>query len=212
MPPVDFRLLLVTDRRATQGRPLPAVIEEAVESGVPAVQLRERDLPTRQLVDLAQHLHRITSAHRVPLVINDRADLALAMDLDGVHLRSSSLPVSAARRVLGPHRLIGASAHSMEDVRLANEEGADYVVFGPVYDTPSKRPFGPPLGIDALAAVCRRSAIPVFAIGGITSGRACDVRRAGAYGVAVIAAILGRHDAGAATKELLAALQAGKPS
>ncbi|ALA59946.1 thiamine phosphate synthase [Nitrospira moscoviensis] len=208
MPSVDFRLLLVTDRQATQGRPLSAVIEAAVEGGVPAVQLRERDVPTADLVELVRRIHRATSARRVPLIVNDRVDLALALDIAGVHLRSSSLPVSAARRLLGPHRLLGVSTHSLDEVRRANEEGADYVVFGPVYETPSKRAFGPPLGLDALAAACRHSSIPVFAIGGITRARTHDVRRAGAHGVAVIAAILARDDVAAATRELLAAANA----
>lgn len=206
MPPGDFRLLLVTDRTQTRGRPLPSVIREAVKSGVPAVQLRERDLLTSELLLLAQTLQAITRPSGVPLIVNDRLDLALALELDGVHLRASSLPAAVVRRLAGPQRVVGVSTHSLEDVRRANEEGADYVVFGPVFDTPSKRPFGPPLGLDALAAVCAKSAAPVFAIGGVTPSRAREARQAGAHGVAVIGAILTQDDVRAATAQLLAAV------
>lgn len=208
MPPVDFRLLLVTDRNQVSDRSLPVAVQQAVEAGLPAVQLRERDLPTCDLLALARTIHTITKPQGVPLLINDRVDLALALDLDGVHLRANSLPVSVARRLLGPRRLLGISTHSPEEVRRANDGGADYVIVGPVFDTPSKRAFGLPLGLERLAEACRGSSIPVFAIGGITRARIGEVRRAGAYGVAMIGAILGRRDVGMATEEILAALRA----
>ena len=207
MPPINFRLLLVTDRHQTQGRALQTVLQHAVKGGVPAIQLRERDLSTPELLSLAQEIRVITTPSAVPLIMNDRIDLLLALNLDGVHLRANSLPVSVARRLVGAHRLVGISTHSVEDVRQANEDGADYVVFGPIFDTPSKRQFGAPVGLDVLAAVCSQSAIPVFAIGGMTSARVRDVRRAGAHGVAVIGAILSRDDSAEATSELLASLE-----
>lgn len=117
------------------------------------------------------------------------------------------MPVSVARRLLGPQRLVGVSAHSLEEVRRADGDGADYVVLGPIFDTPSKREFGRPLGLDVLETACRASRIPVFAIGGITAARAQDARRAGAHGVAVIGAILTRDDLIAATSELLASVE-----
>jgi thiamine-phosphate pyrophosphorylase len=206
MPFVDFRLLLVSDRHQTGRRSLLSVLKQSVEAGVPSIQLRERDLPTPELLLLAQELQVITEAHAIPLIMNDRVDLVLALNLDGVHLRANSLPVSVARRLVGAHRLVGISTHSVEEVRQANQDGADYVVFGPIFDTPSKRSFGPPIGLDGLAEVCRQSSIPVFAIGGMTSARVRDVRRAGAQGVAVIGAILARDDVAAATSELLASL------
>ena len=207
MPRINFRLLLVTDRYQTQGRPLPTVLRQAMQGGVPAVQLREHDLPTTDLLSLAQEIRVITAPRAVPLLMNDRVDLVLALGLDGIHLRANRLPVPAARRLVGAHRLVGISTHSVDEVRQANHDGADYVVFGPIFDTPSKRLFGPPLGLDALTDVCRHSTIPVFAVGGVTSVRVRDVRRAGAYGVAVIGAILGRDDVAAATIELLASLK-----
>jgi thiamine-phosphate pyrophosphorylase len=206
MPPVDFRLLLVTDRRQTGGRSLPSVLHDAIHAGLPAVQLRERDLSTRELLLLAQEIRSITAPRAVPLIINDRVDLMMALNLNGVHLRANSLPVSAVRRLAGADRLVGISTHSAAEVREANRDGADYVVFGPIFDTPSKRSFGSPVGLEQLAEVCRLSAVPVFAIGGITPASVSDVRRAGAHGVAVIGAILARDNAAAATREMLAAL------
>ncbi|MEC4888941.1 MAG: thiamine phosphate synthase [Nitrospira sp.] len=208
MPSVDFRLLLVTDRGQVCDESLSGAVRLAVEAGLPAVQLRERDLPTGDLLALARTIHDITKPRGVPLLINDRVDLALALDLDGVHLRANSLPVSVARRLLGGHRLLGVSTHSIDEVRRANDDGADYVIVGPVFDTPSKRAFGMPLGLERLAEACGGSSIPVFAIGGITRERIADVRRAGAYGVAMIGGILGRRDVGTATAEMCAALRA----
>ena len=206
MPPVNFRLLLVTDRHRTRGRSLPSILQQAVEAGLPAVQLRERDLPTSELLRLAQEIRVITSPRAVPLIINDRVDLMLALNLDGVHLRANSLPVAAVRRVVGGDRLIGLSTHSLAEVRQANRDGADYVVFGPIFDTSSKRQFGSPVGLEQLAEVCRLSAIPVFAIGGVTGVSVPDVLRAGSHGIAVIGSILDQEDAAAATRAMMAAL------
>lgn len=207
MPPVNFRLLLITDRHLVQGQSLSTVLTEAIMAGVPAIQLRERDLPTGELLSLAQEIHALTAPRTVPLIVNDRVDLMLALNLDGVHLRSDSLPLLPVRQLIGPRRLIGISTHSVEDVRRANQGGADYVVFGPIFETSSKRSFGPPLGLNLLADVCRRSSIPVLAIGGITCERVRDVRRAGAHGVAVIGALLTRDDIGEAVREFRDALE-----
>ncbi len=172
------------------------------------MQLRERDLPTRELLTLAQDVRAVTEVSAVPLMINDRIDLVLALNLAGVHLRANSLPVSVTRRALGPGRIIGVSAHAVDEAARAGDEGADYVVFGPIFDTPSKRAFGSPLGLERLADACRRTRVPVLAIGGITSGRVREIRDAGAHGVAVVGAILTRDDVGTATRELCDAVRA----
>lgn len=211
MPPVDFHLLLVTDRSLVRGRSLQSALRESVNAGVPAIQLRERDLPTRQLLSLARQVHAMTRDRAVPLIINDRVDLAVALDLDGVHLRASSLPVSAVRRVVGQHRLIGVSAHSVKEVQQAGDDGADYVILGPIFETPSKRGFGEPLGLAVLADACRHSSVPVFAIGGITCERIESARDAGAFGVAMIGGILGRENVGKATVDMQAAVRASWP-
>ncbi len=205
MPPVQFRLLLVTDRHQARQPSLLVAVDEALAGGVQAVQLRERDLPTRELLTLAQEIHLCAVQRAVPLIVNDRLDVALALNLEGVHLRADSLPVQVARRLLGAHRLIGVSTHSTEEVQRANDEGADYVVLGPVFETPSKRTFGPPLGLQVLEDACRQSRVPVFAIGGVTRDRVPELVRCGASGIAVIGAILACDDVTAAAYELAVA-------
>ncbi|MDP3090244.1 MAG: thiamine phosphate synthase [Nitrospira sp.] len=212
MLPVNFRLLLVTDRSLVHGRSFESALREAVDAGVPAIQLRERDLPTRELLSLTQQIRAMTRDRAVPLIINDRIDMAVALDLDGVHLRASSLPISVARRVVGRHRLIGVSVHSVTEVRQAGGDGADYVLLGPIFETPSKREFGAPLGLAVLADACRQSSVPVFAIGGITRERIESVRGAGAFGVAMIGGILGQANVGRATIDMQAAVRAAWPS
>jgi thiamine-phosphate pyrophosphorylase len=206
MPRLESRLLVVTDRHQTGGKPLVSVLQQVLAAGTPAIQLRERDLPVRDLLALARDLRALTASRGSQLVINDRIDVALTLDGVGVHLRSDSLPLSVARRLLGTQRLLGISAHSSEEVVKAEQEGADYVVLGPIYETASKQPFGPPLGLSVLESACRRVKVPVLGIGGITVARARDVRRTGAFGVAVIGAILGARDSEASTRELLEAV------
>jgi thiamine-phosphate pyrophosphorylase len=210
MPLLESRLLLVTDRQQTKGRPLIAVLAQALKAGRISIQLRERDLCTKDLLALAAELHRLMKPHQRQLVINDRLDVALSLDEAGVHLRSNSLPVAAARRLLGPRRLLGASAHSVAEAVDAEANGADYVVLGPVYDTPSKRMFGPPLGLPAMEQAARAVRVPIFAIGGVTADRARELRRAGAFGIAVITAVLCADDVEAATAALLDAVTASQ--
>ena len=206
MPRVDFPLYLVTDRRRTDGRALVSLVAQAAAGGLRAVQVRERDLATRDLLALAQDLCATMRAQGGRTMINDRLDLVLALGADGVHLRADSLPVAAARRLLGPDRLIGVSTHSPDEVVRAESEGADFAVLGPIYDMPSKRAFGPPLGLRALEEASRRGRLPVFAIGGITVARVAEVKRAGAYGAAVVSAILSAASVESATRQFLDAL------
>jgi thiamine-phosphate pyrophosphorylase len=206
MPSVDFRLYLVTDRHQTAGRPLLSVVKRAVGAGVRAVQLRERDLPIRELLGMAADLQR--TAPEADMFINDRIDVALAVGARGAHLRESSLPTRVGRDLLGPGRLLGRSVHSIEGVVVAEGEGADFVVLGPIYETPSKQKYGSPLGLRVLEQAAASARIPVFAIGGITAVRAREVRRAGGYGVAVMSSILSASDVAETTRALLAALEA----
>jgi thiamine-phosphate pyrophosphorylase len=207
---VDFGLYVITDRQQTGGRPLPAVIEAALRGGARAFQLREKDLAPRELLPLAQEMRQLTQAYSARLLINDRIDVALAVDADGVHLTTSSLPVSVARRLLGPERLLGVSTHSLAEAQAAAEGGADFVVFGPVFFTPSKAPYGQPVGLEALRVVCAAVTLPILAIGGIKQANLDQVVAAGADGIAVISAIVAADDPTAAAQELLAALQARK--
>jgi thiamine-phosphate pyrophosphorylase len=206
MPGVDFRLLLVTDRHQTNGRPLVPLLQRVLTAAAPAIQLRERDLSARELVTLAREVQAVMASRRSQLLINDRIDVALALEGVGINLRSNSLPVSVARQLLGARRLLGISVHAVEEAVQAELQGADYVILGPIYETPSKQMFGPPLGIHTLEKACRLVRIPIIGIGGVTVARAREMRRAGAFGVAVITAILGAADVESASRELLDAV------
>jgi thiamine-phosphate pyrophosphorylase len=203
--PREFGVYLVTDRQQTCGRPLVDCVEAAIRGGVRAVQLREKDLNARELLALARRLRDLTACEQGALVINDRVDIAIACDADGVHLPTNSFDVRDARTLLGPDRIVGVSTHAPEQVVAAERAGADFVVFGPVYDTPSKRVYGPALGIGALKRATLAVAIPVLAIGGITAERVPEVRAAGAAGVAVIRAILAAEDPEAEARAFLSA-------
>jgi thiamine-phosphate pyrophosphorylase len=203
---LSSRLLVVTDRHRTNGRPLVSLLQRVLSAAAPAIQLRERDLSVRELVTLAREAQVLTASRRSQLLINDRIDVALALEGVGVHLRSNSLPVLVARELLGAQRLLGISVHTVEEGLLAQSQGADYIVLGPIYETPSKQMFGPPLGIHTLEKACRLIRIPIIGIGGVTAARAREMRCAGAFGAAVITAILGADDIESATRELLDAV------
>ena len=198
-------LYLVTDRRAV-ARPLVDVVDECLDAGLRAVQLREKDLEVRELYQLASRLRESTRRHGARLVVNDRADVAVAIDADGVQRTHASLPVEALRRIAPAGFLLGASVHSLDEARAAESDGADFVVFGPVYDTASKRQYGAPQGIERLAQVTAAVKAPVIAVGGISAARVSEVLGAGASGVAVISGILGAERPGDATKAFLDAL------
>jgi thiamine-phosphate pyrophosphorylase len=204
----DGDLYVVTDRQLTGGRPLRLVVEAALRGGARIVQLREKDLPPRELYPLALEMRQLTQAYGARLLINDRIDVALAVNADGVHLTTTSLPASSARQILGPGRLIGVSTHTRAEAQAAVEQGADFVVFGPVFFTPSKASYGQPVGLDALRAVRAVVKSPLLAIGGIKQANLDQVLAAGADGIAVISAIISADDPTAATQDLLARLRA----
>jgi thiamine-phosphate pyrophosphorylase len=202
---LGFSLCLVTNRSLVAGA-LEEAVETCLGAGLKAVQLREKDLPVRDLLSLAQRLRESTRHAGAKLFINDRADVALAVDADGAQRAGTSLPVSALRAISRPGFVIGASVHSVAEARLAEPEGADFLIFGPVYDTPSKRQYGPPQGLSALERVSSAVRLPVLAVGGITPARVGEVQRAGAAGVAVIGAILSAERPADAVKAFLDAL------
>lgn len=207
MAPVDFSLYLVTDRHQTGGRPLRDVVQAALRAGVRAVQLREKDLPTGALLALARDLAELARPYDARVLVNDRVDVCLASGSAGVHLPAAGLPVSATRGLVGPARLIGRSAHSADEAARAEREGADFVVLGPIFETPSKRAFGPPLGLRELERARTQCRVPLFGIGGITKDRVCDVVKAGARGVAVVGSVMAAADVERASRELLDALE-----
>jgi len=205
---INFRLYVVTDRHEATGRDLEEIVAAAAQGGAGAIQLREKDLSARDLYALGARLRAALSPYGVPLLINDRLDVALALDAAGVHLAGHSLPTAVARRVLGTGKLLGVSTHSVEEARCAAADGADFIVFGPVFTTPSKVAYGPPQGLQHLRTVVRAVHIPVIAIGGIDHTNLPQVVQAGAYGVAMIRAVLAAPDPYTATQQLRAALAA----
>lgn len=200
------RLYLLTDRHNTSQRPLTSVISQAVEAGVRLIQIREKDLDTPQTIELIHTLKPLITQYDGKVLLNDRVDLAIALDAEGVHLRTDSLPLPLVRRMIGNDKLIGVSTHSVKDVQKAEDEGADFVVLGPIYDTPSKRIYGSPLGLDTLEAACRACRLPIFAIGGMEPKHVHDVISSGAYGIAVISSILQATDIPSRTQQLLSQL------
>jgi thiamine-phosphate pyrophosphorylase len=204
-PSVDFNLYLVTDRKQLPpGRSLVETVAAALEGGVRAVQLREKDLCAAELYPLALELRELTVLYGARLLINDRLDVALAVQADGVHLGGHSLPVAVARKILGPEKLIGVSTHRPEEVPVVQRDGADFVTFGPVYFTPSKAAFGEPVGLGQLREVCAAAPLPVFALGGVTLEHLPELRTTGCQRVALISAILAAADPATAAAAILA--------
>jgi thiamine-phosphate pyrophosphorylase len=208
--PGAWGLYLVSDRHQTNGRDLVEVLEEAAVAGVQAIQLREKDLSAAELYVLATRVQGIARNFGLALTINDRVDLALAIAADGVQLTRNSLPLPCVRKLVGSRMLVGISCHTIDNVREATESGADFIVLGPVYATPSKMRYGPPLSpsiIQKAKSFCR---LPVLAIGGITAARVPEVIRAGADGVAVISAVLSSPHPGASVQDLIKTIVSAK--
>jgi thiamine-phosphate pyrophosphorylase len=188
-----------------RGLTLTEAVEQAVAGGVTMVQLREKTASGRDFYELAVSMRRLTRRLGVPLIINDRADIALAAGADGVHLGQTDLPVEAARRVMGGG-IIGVSAGNARQAVAAWRGGADYIGAGAVFPTPSKDDSGAAIGLDALREICAAVEIPVIAIGGICAENAPSVLRCGASGIAVISAILANADFARAARELASAM------
>jgi thiamine-phosphate pyrophosphorylase len=184
--------MLVTDRKQCGERPLAEVVDEAIHGGVNVVQLREKDLPASELYAVARQLRGVCGS-RALLLINDRVDVALISGADGVHLGERSVPVAAARKLLPPSMLVGRSVHSVNAAREAEQDGADYVLVGTVFASPS-HPEVEPAGVGMLESVRSRIGIPVLGIGGITPENVGGCWQAGADGVAVQSAILRADD------------------
>jgi thiamine-phosphate pyrophosphorylase len=203
---VDFRLYLIADRRRLQGRPLVSALQAAAQAGVRVLQLREKELTPRELYALAQEVQGVLTPLGARLLLNDRVDVACATGVAGVHLTTTSLSPTAARRCLAAEALVGVSTHTLAEARFAEASGADFLTFGPVYATPSKAAYGAPRGLEALGAICAAVALPVFALGGVTPARVPECMAAGAHGVAAIGALLDVPDIAAAVAAFAAAL------
>lgn len=210
---VGFRLYLITDRKLVAPHGLVAACEAALAAvadrpGSIALQLREKDLDGRELFELAVALRALCSRYGAPFLVNDRIDVAIASNADGVHLPAASFSPADARALIGPSRMIGVSTHSPEEVARAAVAGADFAVYGPVFTPISKAlNYGAARGVEGLSAACCDAKIPVYALGGITSERMPLLRGSGAAGVAAIGAVLGASSPGLAMRALLDAAE-----
>jgi thiamine-phosphate pyrophosphorylase len=181
-----FEICYITDRHALEPQPLLPFIVEAVRAGVDLLQIREKDLATRELLELVKGAVSAAEGTTTRVVVNDRLDVALAAGAAGVHLGTRSLPAAVVRRQVSRGFLVGVSCHALEEVAEAEQAGADYVVLGPIFETPSKLAYGPPLGLEKLREVAARVKIPLLALGGINVERVATCLQAGATGIAGI--------------------------
>ncbi|MGZ5438319.1 MAG: thiamine phosphate synthase [Candidatus Aminicenantales bacterium] len=198
----DYSLCLVADADYAAGRDLAGLVDAAVEGGVTVVQLRAKRLAGGEFVELGRRLAERLAARGIPLLINDRLDVALACGAAGVHLGQEDVPVPLARRILGPDATIGVSVNTPEEARRAERQGADYVGAGPAFATTTKDSPLAVLGPDGIRIIVQATRLPVVAIGGIGAGNAAELARAGAGGIAVVSAILGAPDARKAAEDL----------
>lgn len=207
--PVNYSLYLVTDRSLALGRGMVEVVAAAVQGGVTVVQIREKGTGTREFLALAQALKALLDPSGIPLIVNDRLDLALACDAAGVHLGQEDMPCDIARRLLGPKRLLGVSVSDPEEARRAEAEGADYLGVSPVFDTPTKRDTPRATGLGGLRRIRAATALPLVAIGGLSAANAAAVMAAGADGIAVVSALMSAPDPRVAARELRNAIGQG---
>ena len=201
-PPENYRLCLVTDRALARARPLTEIVAAAVRGGVTMVQLREKRAATRAFIEEALALKALLQPLGVRLLINDRLDIALAIEADGVHVGQDDMPVATARRMLGPKAIIGLSITTIAQISNDDVGLADYLGVGPIFAQATKPDASPPIGLAGLAKIRGATNKPIMAIGGISAANAADVRRAGADGLAVVSAIMAAADPATAAAAL----------
>lgn len=201
MKKIDYKLYLVTDRDVLKGRDLGKAVRDSILGGVTIVQLREKHVTSRDFYDIALNIKAITDEYNVPLIINDRLDIALAVGAWGVHLGQSDMPCKIARQVLGKNRIIGVSVHTLEEALEAEKNGADYIGCGAVFSTSTKKD-AIDVSIDELKTIKARVKIPVVAIGGINENNLPQLKETKVDGVAVISAILGKENIKEATESI----------
>ena len=199
---IDYSLYLVTDRGLAGGRSNFEVVKAAVEGGATVVQLREKDCSTREFVQHALAIKDFLRTRRIPLIINDRLDVAQAVRADGVHLGQTDMPLEMAKEILGDSMIIGISAESLEDAIAAERGGADYLGVSPIYATPTKTDTAPPLGLAGLREIRKGVKLPLVGIGGLNRQNCAEVIRSGADGVAVVSAIVAADDPEVAARVL----------
>lgn len=204
-------LHVLTDRHWSRGRDMLSAVAAALDGGATVIQLRDKTASTRVLVEEGLALRALTRERGALLIVNDRLDVALALEADGAHVGQEDMPVKFARRLLGRERILGVSAATMEEAEEAVAGGADYLGVGPIFPSLGKADAGPATGVHLLTVLAQRYTVPLVAIGGITAENAAEVVRAGASGVAVITAVVSAEDITAATRQLRSAVERSMP-
>ena len=205
-PEMDYTLYLCTDRRLMTTDTIEEAVELAIQGGVTVVQIREKECTSREFYQIAKDVKAITDAYEVPLLINDRLDIALAVRADGVHLGQTDIPIHVARDVLGPDKIVGATANTLAKAEEAWKSGADYLGVGDVFGTSTKTDTTH-VTLEELKAIKESVEIPVIAIGGVNAENIASLRETGVDGVAVISAIIGQKDITAAAEKLISNFQ-----
>jgi len=211
MQPKNWKLYVIIDKDVAKSKDIAKVAEAAIKGGADVIQLRDKTSTDREIVKAALAIRGITRSHKIPFIINDRVDIVITADADGVHLGQDDLPVNAARAIIGKNKLIGVSTHSLEQAIKAQEDGADYIGTGPVYATPAK-PAHNPLGVGLLKEIKEKIDIPFVAIGGINKDNINLVLRSGASAVCVARSAIDTDDVENATKLLKTAIKANGKS
>lgn len=210
MKNIDYSLYLVTDRALSKGRSLLEIIKSAVEGGVTIVQLREKDCSTREFLKIAQEVKDLCSPLGVPLIINDRVDIALAVGAEGLHIGQSDMPYEIARKLMGPSAIIGLSVENVQDALNAEKIDVDYLGLSPIYSTPTKIDIHHELGLEGIREIRKISRHPLIAIGGVNIHNTAEIIAAGSDGIAVVSAICSAEDPRSASQKLLAQVKLGK--
>lgn len=205
-----YDLCVVTDAGLSRGRGHMDVVSAAIRGGATMIQLREKAATTTSFVELGQQLRAVTREAGVPLIVNDRVDVALAVGADGVHVGQDDMPAAMARHLIGTSMILGVSATSLEEALRGERDGADYLGVGPIFPTGTKPDAGPAMGISGLLAIANRVRIPIVAIGGIGPDNVASMIAAGAGGVAVVSAVVSAPDVERAARRLRAGVSAAK--
>jgi thiamine-phosphate pyrophosphorylase len=203
MKKIDWKLYFIADFESSKEKDLIWIINEAVKGGATIVQLRVKSLSTRNFLEIGKKIFFFLKKERIPLIINDRVDIALALDADGVHLGQQDMPLQLARKILGKEKIIGISVNNVHEALEAEKGGANYIGVGPVFPTMTKPDIRTPLGIEGLRKIRKKIKIPIIAIGGINKNNVREVYSTGVNGVAVVSAIISSPDPCKSTRQLI---------
>jgi len=207
---IDLSLYLITNQKLAGSRSLSDIVRDAIEGGVTIVQYREKDAPTKYMIEQAREIHAVTKAAGVPLIIDDRIDVMLAVGAEGVHVGQSDMPADLARKLIGPGKILGVTAKNVEQAIKGEKDGADYLGCGDIFGTTSKADAGTPIGLNGFRDRKNSVSIPVVGIGGVYASNAASVIKSGADGIAVISAIVSHKNPQKAAEQLAAEIRSAR--